>query len=56
MLANAINIRKFELDELLVALRSCKREPHPCDINMGIIRKAPTFPDQIFGIAKYVIQ
>jgi hypothetical protein len=51
MVANAINI-KLELDELLVALR----DPHPCDINMGIIRKAPIFPDQIFGIAKYVIK
>lgn len=28
MVANAINIRKLELDELLVALRSCKRDPH----------------------------
>jgi hypothetical protein len=56
MVANAINIRKLELDELLVALKSCKRDPHPCDINVGIIRRAPIFPDQIFGIAKYVIQ
>jgi len=43
MVANAINIRKLELDELLVT-------------KMGIIRKVPIFPDQIFGIAKYVIQ
>jgi len=56
MLANAINIRNLELDELLVALRSCKRDPHPCHINMGIIRRAPIFPDQMFGIAKYVIE
>jgi len=27
MVANAINVRKLELDELLVALRSCKRDP-----------------------------
>lgn len=52
MVANAINIRKLELDELLVALR----DKHPCDINMGFIGKAPIFPDQIFGVAKYVIQ
>jgi len=51
MVANAINIRKLELDELWVALR----DPHPCDINMGIIRKALIFRDQIFEIAKYVI-
>jgi hypothetical protein len=49
MVANAINIRRLELDELLVTLRD------PRDINMGIIRKA-IFCDQIFGIAKYVIQ
>jgi hypothetical protein len=56
MAANAINIRELELDESLVALGSCRRDPHPCDINMGTIKKAPIFPYKIFGIAKYAIQ
>jgi len=49
---NGSNCHKYKKDELLVALR----DPHPCDINMGTIRKAPIFREQIFGIAKYVIQ
>jgi hypothetical protein len=43
MAENAINIIELELDESLAALRSCRTDPHPCDINMGIIKKAPIF-------------
>jgi hypothetical protein len=58
MATNATSIRMPELDELLVALGSCKRkeDPHPVNINMGIIRNAPIFPYNIFGIAKHVMQ